>query len=63
MTSALERLSQLPADGTAVLNLDDPRCEEQAGRTRARVVRFGLGPDADVRAERVRRPAAGGRAC
>jgi UDP-N-acetylmuramoyl-tripeptide--D-alanyl-D-alanine ligase len=45
-------LVQLPAEGAAVLNADDPRVEAQAERTSARIVRFGLGPGADVRAER-----------
>ncbi|MGO8959796.1 MAG: UDP-N-acetylmuramoyl-tripeptide--D-alanyl-D-alanine ligase [Streptosporangiaceae bacterium] len=43
----------LPADGVAVLNADDHRVSAMAGRTRARVVTFGLSPSADVRAERV----------
>lgn len=38
-----ELLAALPMAGTAVINGDDPRCVEQSGRTRARVVRFGLG--------------------
>jgi UDP-N-acetylmuramoyl-tripeptide--D-alanyl-D-alanine ligase len=46
-------LVQLPAEGAAVLNADDPRVVAQAERTCARIVRFGLGPDAEVRAERV----------
>ena len=44
----------LPADGVAVLNADDPRVAAMAVRTRARVVRFGRSPEADVRAEQVR---------
>ncbi|MFF2369013.1 UDP-N-acetylmuramoyl-tripeptide--D-alanyl-D-alanine ligase [Agromyces sp. NPDC058110] len=39
----------LPTD-VAVLNLDDPRVAPMAGLTRARVVTFGLGAAADVRA-------------
>jgi UDP-N-acetylmuramoyl-tripeptide--D-alanyl-D-alanine ligase len=31
----------LPADGTAVLNADDPRVAAMAGRTSARVLRYG----------------------
>jgi UDP-N-acetylmuramoyl-tripeptide--D-alanyl-D-alanine ligase len=46
-------LASLPADGTAVVNADDPRAAAQADRSHARVVRFGRGPDADVRAEHV----------
>jgi UDP-N-acetylmuramoyl-tripeptide--D-alanyl-D-alanine ligase len=49
-----ELVEALPADGTAVLNADDPRVAAMAGRTVARVVRFGHGPDAEVRAEEVR---------
>jgi UDP-N-acetylmuramoyl-tripeptide--D-alanyl-D-alanine ligase len=45
-----ELVEALPADGTAVLNADDPRVIGMAPRTRARVVSTGRGPDADVRA-------------
>ena len=38
----------------AVLNADDPLVAAMAARTRGRVVRFGLGPGADVRAVDVR---------
>jgi UDP-N-acetylmuramoyl-tripeptide--D-alanyl-D-alanine ligase len=46
-------LEALPADGAAVLNADDPLVLDQAPRSAARVVTFGLGPEADVRAESV----------
>jgi UDP-N-acetylmuramoyl-tripeptide--D-alanyl-D-alanine ligase len=46
-------VAALPDDGVAVLCADDPRVMDQAPRTRARVLRFGLGADADVRAEDV----------
>jgi len=49
-----ELVEALPADGVAVLNADDPRVAAMAGRTVARVVRFGQGPEADVAAEEVR---------
>jgi UDP-N-acetylmuramoyl-tripeptide--D-alanyl-D-alanine ligase len=55
---ALEKgdlVAGLPADGTAVLNADDPRVAAQAQRTGARVLRFGRGAGAEVRAEDVRR--------
>lgn len=45
-----ELVEALPADGTAVLNADDPRVLGMAPRTRATVVTTGRGPDADVRA-------------
>jgi UDP-N-acetylmuramoyl-tripeptide--D-alanyl-D-alanine ligase len=45
-----ELVEALPAEGTAVLNADDPRVLGMAPRTRARVVTTGRGPDADVRA-------------
>src|SRR4029450_10333659 len=48
-----ELVEALPAEGTAVLNADDPRVAAMAERTVARVVTFGRGPSADVRAERV----------
>jgi UDP-N-acetylmuramoyl-tripeptide--D-alanyl-D-alanine ligase len=44
----------LPADGVALLNADDPRVLAMAGRTAARVVTFGRGPGAAVRAVGVR---------
>jgi UDP-N-acetylmuramoyl-tripeptide--D-alanyl-D-alanine ligase len=46
-----ELIDALPADGTAVLNADDPRVLQfpHPGRT----VRFGVSPDADVRGEDV----------
>ena len=44
----------LPPSGLAVLNGDDPNVMWMAGRTRARVVTFGLGEHNDVRAEGIR---------
>lgn len=46
-----ELVQALPPDGTAVLNGDDPVVRDFAGRTSARVLRFGTAPDAEVRAE------------
>lgn len=43
----------LAADGLAVLNADDDRTMAMRRRTRARVLSFGLSPDADVRATNV----------
>jgi len=43
----------LPADGTAILNADDPLVAAMRARTRARVVTFGAGDPADLRAEHV----------
>jgi UDP-N-acetylmuramoyl-tripeptide--D-alanyl-D-alanine ligase len=52
-----ELVEALPAEGTAVLNADDPRVIGMAPRTRARVVTTGVGgrdgSTADVRAEDV----------
>ncbi|MGY1743271.1 MULTISPECIES: UDP-N-acetylmuramoyl-tripeptide--D-alanyl-D-alanine ligase [unclassified Blastococcus] len=48
-----ELVEALPAEGTAVLNADDPRVIGMAPRTRARVVTTGRGADADVRATAV----------
>ncbi|MET8279132.1 UDP-N-acetylmuramoyl-tripeptide--D-alanyl-D-alanine ligase [Micromonospora sp. NPDC005174] len=48
-----ELVEALPSDGLAVLNADDPRVDAMASRTRARVVRYGEAPDADLRAEDV----------
>jgi UDP-N-acetylmuramoyl-tripeptide--D-alanyl-D-alanine ligase len=44
----------LPAGGVALLNADDPRVLAMAGHTAARVVTFGRGPRAAVRAAGVR---------
>jgi alanine racemase len=38
----------LPPDGVAILNYDDPRLWPFAERTQARVVTYGLSPDADI---------------
>jgi len=46
-------VESLPAEGLAVLNADDPRVMRMAKRSRARVVTFGVGRDADYRAQRV----------
>ncbi|MBP1464583.1 UDP-N-acetylmuramoyl-tripeptide--D-alanyl-D-alanine ligase [Candidatus Chloroploca sp. M-50] len=43
----------LPADGWCLLNIDDPRVATMAGRTAARVFRFGFDPEADLRATQV----------
>lgn len=48
----------LPTD-VAVLNADDPRVSAMSASTRARVVTFGHGSDADVRASEVRASATG----
>jgi UDP-N-acetylmuramoyl-tripeptide--D-alanyl-D-alanine ligase len=45
-----ELVEALPADGIAILNADDPLVAAMAGRTTARVVRFGESAGADVRA-------------
>lgn len=45
---------QLPPDGTLFVNGDNPWTPEIAGRTRARVVRVGLGGKNDWRAEKIR---------
>jgi UDP-N-acetylmuramoyl-tripeptide--D-alanyl-D-alanine ligase len=52
---ALEKgdlVAGMPPEATAVLNADDPRVAAQARRTAARILRFGSGADADVRAEK-----------
>ena len=43
----------LPPTGTAVLNADDPQVLAMAAQCRARVLTYGLAPEADVRAEDV----------
>ncbi|MYW66245.1 UDP-N-acetylmuramoyl-tripeptide--D-alanyl-D-alanine ligase [Streptomyces sp. SID8379] len=49
-----ELVESLPADGTAILNADDPLVKAMASRTKAKVLFFGEAADADVRAENVR---------
>ncbi|MFI7386888.1 UDP-N-acetylmuramoyl-tripeptide--D-alanyl-D-alanine ligase [Streptomyces sp. NPDC049813] len=49
-----ELVESLPADGTAILNADDPLVRAMASRTKAKVLLFGEAAEADVRAENVR---------
>jgi len=55
-----ELVEGLPADGTAILNADDPWTDYLAGLAPCRILRFGLSPEAEVRAEHV---VAAGRGC
>jgi UDP-N-acetylmuramoyl-tripeptide--D-alanyl-D-alanine ligase len=48
-----ELVEELPSNGVAVLNADDPRVAEMATATSARVVRYGVSANADVRAEQI----------
>jgi len=48
-----ELVEALPSDGVAVLNQDDRRVRRMADRTAARVLTYGLSPDADVSGEDV----------
>jgi UDP-N-acetylmuramoyl-tripeptide--D-alanyl-D-alanine ligase len=48
-TSKGELVEALPANGTAVLVVDDPLVAAMADRTSARVLRVGTGADAEVR--------------
>ncbi len=48
-----ELVEALPADGTAVLNADDPLVAGMAAATEARVLTYGFDPLADVSAEAV----------
>lgn len=45
-----ELVTSLPPDGVAVLNVDDERVRAMAERAQCRVVFYGLGDDANVRA-------------
>jgi UDP-N-acetylmuramoyl-tripeptide--D-alanyl-D-alanine ligase len=47
-------IAQLAPGGTAVLNADDPRVDEMRGACSGRVVTFGTGEGAEVRAHDVR---------
>jgi len=49
-----ELVEDLPEDGWAILNADDPRVAPMAGRTRAQVVTFGLSEAAQIRATAIR---------
>jgi UDP-N-acetylmuramoyl-tripeptide--D-alanyl-D-alanine ligase len=51
--ASAEPLLELAEDDVAILNADDPIVRGYADRTRARVRWFGLGPEADVRAESI----------
>jgi alanine racemase len=44
----VEALPPAEEGGVAVLNYDDPRVRAMAARTRARVITYGLDPDADL---------------
>jgi UDP-N-acetylmuramoyl-tripeptide--D-alanyl-D-alanine ligase len=48
-----EIVEAVPEGGAAVLNIDDSRVAEMAGRTKAQVVWFGTSPGADVRGEKI----------
>jgi UDP-N-acetylmuramoyl-tripeptide--D-alanyl-D-alanine ligase len=48
-----ELLEALPADGTAILNADDPIVRRMDRRTAARSVSYGFAADAEVRADQV----------
>ncbi len=48
-----ELVEALPAEGTAVLNMDDPLVASMAGHTAARVLGYGFGAAADVTATEV----------
>ncbi|MFI1808467.1 UDP-N-acetylmuramoyl-tripeptide--D-alanyl-D-alanine ligase [Streptomyces californicus] len=54
-----ELVEALPADGLAVLNVDDPLVAAMATRASARVLTFGIETDADVRASAITLDAAG----
>ena len=51
--SGAEPVRALPPGGSAVLNADDPVVRSYAAETDARILRFGLAADADVRADDV----------
>jgi len=49
-----ELLERMPPNRCAVLNADDPRVLAMAQKTALKVLLFGTGPDARVRAEKIR---------
>lgn len=56
-----EMVTELPPTAVAALHGDDPRVAAMAELTKARVVRFGQGADADVRGEAIEATAEGTR--
>jgi len=52
-----ELIEALPPNGTAVINADDEYVSQFGSGFRGRLVRYGVAPGADVRAENVRRSA------
>ncbi|HRN51498.1 MAG TPA: UDP-N-acetylmuramoyl-tripeptide--D-alanyl-D-alanine ligase [Anaerolineales bacterium] len=48
-----ELVQNLPSDGVAILNYDDPFVKRMAGETKARVFFYGLDPAADLWADEV----------
>jgi UDP-N-acetylmuramoyl-tripeptide--D-alanyl-D-alanine ligase len=54
-----EILEHIHPEGFALLNAESPFIRREAGRCRGRVIFFGLGPGADIRAENIR-PVDGG---
>ena len=49
-----ELVRALPSDGTAILNYDDPYVRPMSELTDARVLYYGLDPEADLHAENIR---------
>jgi len=47
-------VEMLPSDGVAILNYDDPRVRKMQDHSRARIVTYGLSPDADIVASDLR---------
>jgi UDP-N-acetylmuramoyl-tripeptide--D-alanyl-D-alanine ligase len=52
-TAKRELVEWMPPDAMVALNADDPRVAAMAGFARCRVVRYGLGPSCDVRADQI----------
>lgn len=48
-----ELVQSLPSDGVAILNFDDPMVKEMAGLTKARILYYGMSPEADLWADEV----------
>ncbi len=48
-----ELVQALPPEGVAILNADDPLVNAMAGKTQARVFRYGMTPESDLWAEEV----------
>lgn len=53
LKAKLKLFSKLKQEGLAIINKDDPHSDEFIKRTKARLLSYGLSPDADIWADRI----------